>query len=536
MTGDSGDDERGRPMPEINASTLDQQAPDGSGLDEGHRRTGEVGDRVVTGAAMLFGTGLLVRVLQFATTLVLARLLTPADYGVVVLAIAVSGFLDVMSDLQVGGAIVQARTIDRSLLDTAFTIGLLRAVLVGSLLLGSAHFVASVIHQPRLAPVLEVLAIGSAIGGLKNPFFIMFERNLDFSRESTRAALSTVAGAIIGIVAALIFRSYWALVIANLSRTAMDTAFSWFRVPGRPHLSLARLREIFSFAGWISLAGIVDYANSRADTFLLGRQLGNATLGAYSLGQQINMMATGDIVGPLSRAIFPAFSMVAGDPDRLRAGYRRAQEVMMGLALPIGVGTSLLAPELVRTLTGPQWTQAVPVVRVLAPVIALQTLAAATDSVAYATGRTSLLFRRVVILFVIRVSLLVIGFLLGGFMGIIYARVVSGACYLSYNLSLAARLTASRFMAPFAASWRSLGAAAFMSAVLLLLRPQAAFDHAQWGPVPGLVLAIAIGGLCYVGAHAFLWMVAGRPDGFEVVLLQQAGRARKRLLRTSKAF
>ena len=484
------------------------------------RADGKVGDRVAAGAAMLYGTSLLLRVLQLATTLILARVLTPADYGIVALAATIVGVLDTMSDLQVGGAIIRAKNMDGQFLDTAFTITLCRGLLTGTLLAVLAHPLAMAFHNSQLEAVLYVLALTSVINGIHNPYFSLFERNLEFHQESWRAALASILGAVVGISLALLFRSYWALVAGTVSRSIFNMAMSYVQTPGRPKLSVKRFSEIFHFGGWLTLIGLINYVNNRVDYFLVG-SLNSAKLGAYHLGEQVTSMATGDVVGPLSRALFPAFAMFADDPDRLKSSYRRAQVVVIGLALPIGFGTSALASEIIPLLVGPQWLLAIPVVEWLAPMIALQTLTVSTDSMAYALGETKSLFRRSVFLIVIRAVLLFAGFSLAGFMGIIYARIISGAVYLIYHLALAGRLTRSPLWIPFAAGWRSFIATTAMWGSLALMPKFAVVQSHAVGAVLALGMQIAVGAIIYLGVHLSLWLAVGRPEGFETRMLSE---------------
>jgi O-antigen/teichoic acid export membrane protein len=226
----------------------------------------------------------------------------------------------------------------------------------------------------------------------------------------------------------------------------------------------------------------------------------------------------------MSRALFPAFSMFVNDPERLRSSYRRAQTIIIGMALPVGIGTSALAKEIILVLVGSKWLLAVPVVRFLAPVIAVQTLATATEALAYAVGKTGILFRRTLTIFIFRATVLLIGFRLGGYMGIIYSRMLSGTFYLIYHMALAGRITSTPLWAPIISAWRSLVAAGVMWTVLLLLPKFEVIPTYYLMSVVILASQIALGATTYTVVHAVLWFLTGRPDGFERRMLSQAGR------------
>lgn len=493
------------------------------------RSTERVGSRVAASATLLWSGNMLLRLLQLVTTAILARILTPADYGLVALAMTVVGLIEVVSDLQLGGAIIRSRELEQAHLDSVFTIGLLRGLLTGLFLAAFAIPIAGYMHDARLENLFYALAVGAVIGGIKNPYFILFERNLEFRQEVWRNIVCALLGNGFGILVAILTRSYWALVIGMMANNALSMLLSYWRVPGRPRLSLARWRELFGFGGWLMLINVMNYVNGKLDYVLIGRGLGSTRLGAYHIGQQITTMSTGDVIGPASRAMFPAFALFSDDPARLRASYRRAQAVVLAVALPIGFGVSALAPEIVRLLVGPRWGEAVPVIRFLAPLIALQTLGAGVTSVALAAGRTRALFVRTTIILIVRGTLMFVGYHLGGFFGIIYARIASGTFFLIYELNLAAAITGGRSTDSVVAGWRSLLSVACMWPVLLLL-PGApgAIDY------PRLVLLlgakVALGAAIYVGVHALLWRLAGRPEGPESRLIHEATSVLRRVV------
>lgn len=488
------------------------------------RDHGRVSDRVVTSAALLWATSMLLRVLQLATTAILARILSPADYGVIALATAVVGFLDLMSNLQVGGAIIKSRALTTEHLDTAFTLNLVRGCLTAALLAAFAGPVAAYMHDPRLTAVLLALAVPAVIGCIHNPYFLLLERNLDFLRESKRSASAALVGSVVGIAAALILRSYWALVAGSTATSATMMILSYWGVPGRPKLGLAKASELLSYGSWLVLINIMEYVNSKIDYVLIGRGLGSQVLGAYHVGQQITLTATGDVVAPLTRVLLPAFSILSDDLARLRAGYRQIQSLTLAIALPIGFGVSALAENIILLLVGRTWELAVPVITYLAPIIALHTMIASVESLALSMGRGRLLVVRTGVFLCIRTALMFAGFYYGGFLGIIYARMISGSVLLIYGLALAARITHGRIIDPIMSSWRSFASVAVMWCVLHLAS-SGSLASLSIVALAGLLLAkIALGGVVYAGTHALLWRLAGLPPGAEQHILNQGRR------------
>ena len=475
--------------------------------------------KLINAATLLSLSTLGIRTLGLATTTVLARVLHPADYGLVALAATVTGFLDVVTNLQVSGSLIRAERVDRDQLRSAFTISCLRGLFSAVLILIFANQIAALLGDQRLAAILRALALVPLFGGLQNPVFILFERKLQFLPEITRLFLANLVGAIAGVSLAFAYHSYWALVASAIVTAGVQLIVTYWRVPVTLGLSFSRFKEMFSFGGWLALVSIVEYFNAKLDVLLVGRGLGPALLGQYQAGGQIVGAATGDIVTPLVRAIFPALAL-SKSPDELREKYIRIQPVIMSLALPMGMGLSALASETVFLLLGHGWPMAIPVVKIVGPLLALQTMLATVDAVAMATGQTRRLFQRTVTVIIVRGGLLFLGFYLGGYIGLIYARVFSGTFYLIYGLSLASKLTQTPLFGPIVNSRRSLFAVALMYAVIELgeyLFPSGA--EAGVGLVSMLTARILVGAFVYLSAHYFLWVLSGRPDGAETVLI-----------------
>jgi O-antigen/teichoic acid export membrane protein len=493
------------------------------------RETGRVGDRLANSAVLLWVTQMFLRVQQIVTTTILARLLDPSDYGLVSMAIVVTEFMDLLSNIQVGSAIMRMKDVDKAHLDTAFTLNLIRGLLTAAAIGLAARPAAAFMHDPRLANILYVLTIPAILGGIQNPHFILYARNMDFSKDARRRALGLFFGAMTAITVAITLRSYWALVLGAITSNLIYAAFSYWRVPGRPALSLAKSGELLGFGSWIVFINILDYINFKLEYVLIGNRLGNAALGAYNFGSTLTSQATRDVVNSLSGALLPAFSIISDDMERLRKRYAEVQSITLAFALPIGLGMSALAANTVLLLVGRKWIHAIPVVEFIAPVFALQTINSSIESLAYSLNKGRLIFFRTLVFLVFRSSLMIGGFVLGGFMGIIYARLMAGLFQFTYSMFLVSRLTGARVLDALTASWRSLLAGGVMWVVLTRLpfpdvTKLAVLSLAGW-----LIVKIVIGAATYIGLHCLLWRAAGRPAGAETRVFSQISRIAAKL-------
>ncbi len=475
-----------------------------------------VGGAVAAGAVLMVGARFVLRFLSIFSLAILARLLTPADYGLIALALVVLGLLEVLTNLELTSALIRKPGITAAEYDTAFTLSALRGTLSAAVVAGLALPYAAFTGEVGVAAVLVWLALVPLIDGLRNPRFVRFEKALSYRREITVLFAARVGGAAATVGFAFLWRDHWALVAGALVERSIWCAMTYVFVPQRPGLSLSAWREFVAFGGWLTGAGIVNFLNYKADTLIIGRELGTATLGQYNMGDQMATMATNQLAAPLSRTIYSGLASLAHDRARLTAAYYKAQAGVLAVVLPIGLGSALAAHEIVVVVAGPPWLAAVPVVQFIAPVIAVGLMTSGVQAIVMVEGQTRTLFWRSLFLLGIRLPAIVLGIWALGLMGVIYARVFSSLVQTGVNLEIARRLTGGGFFTPFRAAWRSLVAGGALAGAMLAAG--AALPAAPLGfaaALTGLGVKLGAGGLAYGVVHLGLWQAAGRPDGVE---------------------
>ena len=227
------------------------------------------------------------------------------------------------------------------------------------------------------------------------------------------------------------------------------------------------------------------------------------------MGDNLAAMPTRETIGPLETTLFPGFKQIVHDNERLKTAYKSAQSLITAIVLPIGVGCALIAYPLVLLTMGAKWLPVVQVIQVLSCVFALQTLSSPVHPLAMAKGETKLLFKRDLFSFVIRVPIIIAGMLIGGLVGIIYARAITGIIAIFINMHLVRRLIGTEITAQIAANVRSLVSIACM--------------------------VVGVGALLYVASHFLLWQVAGKPSGPESEVLRMATKFIGKVKRSSQA-
>ncbi|WP_343997837.1 lipopolysaccharide biosynthesis protein [Nocardioides furvisabuli] len=332
---------------------------------------------------------------RLGVSIVLARLLTPQDFGVVAAGMVVMVVAWQLTDLGTSAVVIQRETVDDTLLSSLFFFNLLLGIFLGVLTVALAGPMANALGQPAAAPAIRALAAVSVLGAVGNMHHALLRRTMQFGRLATvNIANATVNGAV-GIGLAFAGAGIWALVVGTLAGVAVSTGGAWLYVAWRPspRFSLRRLREVgkFSINCFWSSALAVFFA--QLDKVVISRMLGGAALGTYTVAQRTVSSPMNAVSATVSTVSFSAFAREQDNPETLRSGAIRATGVVALVVLPAMVGLAVLAEQAVLVVYGAQWEAAVPVVQVLAPVAIVQAVLSVTSSVMLAMGRSDWLYR-----------------------------------------------------------------------------------------------------------------------------------------------
>lgn len=485
---------------------------------------------VAIGAAWFMAMRWGLRLIGLVSTVILARLLVPADFGLVAIATSYLGLLDAITDLGVRTALIRHGAADRHFSDTVFTMQVLRGLLLALIVFASSFVLPDLMHDQRLGPVIWLLALSPILGGFQNPRLALYERDLDFRRESAMQLISKLASTIAAIAIALMFRNYWALVAGLLIQPFMKVVLSYVLSPWRPRLSLKSWRELFRFSGWLTGSYTLDNVSYGFDNMIVGGFLGIRTTGLYNVGEQLANMPLGEFLPVVNRALFPGLLRFKDHAENLRRNALDVVGILAGLSLPTAVGFAFVAPEAVHILYGAQWTEAIPLVEAISIGAGIQTIASAvTISTGLALGRTELLFARSLVFACVRVPAFIIGTWLYGLEGAA-GGYLAGCCVMMVsNVAVLCRMLRANVLDILGRLWRSLAAVGVMAGALFGL--EAAMTAAGPGlGAPALLLAkVAVGAGAYAGARLVIWRLAGKPESIEVRALELIGAIKARV-------
>ena len=482
--------------------------------------------RTARGAGWVLAWRMATRLLGLASTLALVRLLSPGDFGLVALAAAFAVALDVCLSLGIEDQIIRAERPTRQLYDTGFTLNLLRGAVVGALVALAAGPAADFFGDPRLEDVLLALALSALLSGLTNIGAADFRRELRFEREFAMQILPRLVGIAVTIGLAAWLRSHWALVGGIFVNRLGIVAMSYALHPFRPRLSLAAWRELAGISAWSWALGVAAVIKDRSESVVIGRVLTPAAVGHYTVGVEIASLAATEFVDPICRACMPGFAASRREGSDGGAGdYLRILALLGLLALPAGLGISLVAAPVVALGFGQEWLQAVPVVIVLGITSVLTPAGNLSSAMLTAHARLQHLLGVTLVSAALRLGLLV---LLTPWLGLPGAALAVGCAVVAEQLmlvTLAFRLLRLRLWLLAAAIWRPVLAGIAMAVVLLEAGlGWAAAPDGGWTAARQLAGGVGLGVASYVISIFLLWSVAGRPPGAETDLLGLAGR------------
>jgi O-antigen/teichoic acid export membrane protein len=482
------------------------------------------------GAAWLGSSRLLVNAIGLVSTLLLARLLLPEDFGLVAIAESIFALIGAITELSLVHSLIQQKDPRSYHYDTAWTLNVLRGLLLAILLAGLGFPIAHIYGDERLVDLFLVLSAATFIGGFENPMLVTFTRKLIFWHDFALKVASKFVGFLVAIGIAYIYQSYWALVVGSLAAQVTVVIVSYVVRPYRPRISFRGYRDLFSFSVWLTLSNGIQTANWRLDPVLLGLFVPSGTVGQFTVGNRLAYLPVKEGLGPIRSLFFPAFSRMQDDVHRLRHAYLNGQGMVCLLAWPIGIGFALVAAPLVELALGAKWLPAVPVIQILALLSALE-VSESSQPLAMALNRTKDVFRRDARVFLIRIPLVVMGLFigisteLGALMGIVVGRVVSGLINVALNMRLVAILGGLSVRQQISVIARPFLASGVMGGAILAVVYQQNLFTQEGASIQEISLMIGIAAPLYVVALFFLWLAVGQPDGAERTYLTLFQRA-----------
>ena len=306
------------------------------------------------------------RVLGLVSTVVLARLLTPADFGIVAIAMSFFALLYLIKDFGFDTAIIQMQNPRKEHYDTAWTFNLIFGLGLALVLLGCSGLIADLYDTPELEPLIWAIASLFVIGSIESVGTLDFRKNLTFEKEFKLKILPKLIGVPCTLALAYSLRNYWALTIGTIITQFVALCMGYLMHSYRPKFALTAAKELFNFSKWLMANNFIYFLNNRSPELLIGKILNPQAAGVFSVSNEISMMATTEFSAAVSTASYPGYAKVADNPNDLRNLYLNVLSSTAFLLFPLGIGVASVAGLIVPVFLGDQWLEAIPLIKVIA--------------------------------------------------------------------------------------------------------------------------------------------------------------------------
>lgn len=472
--------------------------------------------KMAVGAVWLMSLKMLERGLGVISTVVLARLLTPDDFGVVAIAMSILALLDIFGAFGFDTAIIQNPNADDSHYHSAWTWNLCFAAAVSVLFVVLAPLAARYFNEPRLIYVMYAVAGNYLIAAFENIGMVKYRKELNFRFEFMTLLSKKLVSVLATILMAWYFRNYIALLGGVFISRVFGVFLSYLLHPFRPKLSLQRAAELFGFSKWLLFNNILLFVNQRGSDFFLAKLLGAPVLGTYSVVNDFASMPTVEAAAAVSRASMPGYAKLKHDSAALSVAYLKNLSMLVTVVAPAAFGISATAMLVVPVVLGSQWTHAVPLLQVLPFASLLYAILNSCAVIHLSLGRpriTTLVTSIQALALMLMVYPATTRF---GVMGLAWGMIGVVGVTMLMNFGFVTRSLSMRWTDLLRAVYRPMLASALMFIVLLQLQNLAGFAAvAVVGVAAQLMLAIGLGAGIYVLALMLFWKLAGCPEGME---------------------
>jgi lipopolysaccharide exporter len=480
----------------------------------------QAGKELAIGSAWMVGMRWAIRGVGLLSTIILARLLTPDDFGVVAMAMVAVAIMQSFAQSGVDLALLRAVEPHRDHYDTAWTLEILQGVVLAAALFFAAPLVAGQFDDRRVEDAVQILAIAALVGGFQNIGTVDFRRNLDFRRDFQFGVYKKLATFVVTITTAIALRNYWALVVGQVAGRCIEVLLSYRMSAYRPRFSLARVGEIWGFSRWLVLSRFTMLLSRQFDRWVVGSVAGAAAMGNYFIAQDFAASPTDEVVVPMSRAAFPIYSRLQSDPTGLADALQRMLGSVTAITFATGLGIAAVANDFVHVVLGAKWLGAIPLIPWLGLFAAVYGVVRTLDMFMIATGgeRAS--------------SLIALGFAFflvpalwfagqeSSVEGIAATKAAMAFLLLGVLGYAVTQMWLLKLTRLWVAVWPPMLAASCMFGFVKLL--QAAFPLQSH--ILGLLRDSSFGAIVYLAIVTMVWLSRGKPPGIERDLVDAVRR------------
>lgn len=484
--------------------TLDSESNRG----EMPANAGDFRDRTIVGLTWSVALQIVSQLLKFVVTVVLARLLSPQEFGLMGMVVVLTGFAEVVNEMGLGYALVQRKQLEEAHLSTVFWVNLAAGAVWTAAFVALSRPIAAFYGEPALERLSIALSCMFLLGSLSIVQRNMLLRTMNiraiFVAETTAVFVSGASA----ILAALAGAGVWSLVVQSLAITGTLCVMFWLQSPWRPRaiFEIRALRELFGYSTNLLGTNLLAYSSKNLDNLLIGKLVGAVAIGVYMRAYNLMLLPLRQVTKSLTRVMFPTLSAIQDDIEKVKRVYLQATRAIALVTFPMMVGLMVAAEPFVLAIYGEKWREVVPIIRVLCLTGMQQSVGITVAWIFNSQGRTDTRLRLGIYDFIVTTAAFVVGLRLGGVMGLAIAYVTVSYTLLLYPWwAIAGRLIHMRFfemvlnLTPILFCAGAMGAAVWLAELHV---------PAGWPAAARLLVLVATGVAVYGAAVHFLQLRA----------------------------
>ena len=475
---------------------------------------------------------LLQRGISIISTIILARLLLPEDFGIVTMAMLVVGFLELLRYFGFEMALINQKDPTRDHYNTVWTLNLIIAVLIGVALWASTPIAIDFFEEPRLANVFPLLSAGIVISGFENVAIVNFRKNLNFRKDFQFLMARKLFSFTFTIGLAFYFQNYYAIVLGQLSTTIAMLIFGYFIIPYRPAICFRELKSVVGFSTWVFLNSLLRYANNMSANIMVAKFTDSSGLGIYNLSAELSKFSTQEVVNSINRAAYPGYSKQANDIQALKISFLKSIELITYITVPVTTALAVVSPVMVPAIFGIKWIEAAPIIQFLAFAHLFAALAG-INSIYFAMNKGGTASRISFIRVAVSIPVIYMTTVYYGMIGTAIGLLVSSIVLLPVSYGPVFKYLNTTTKEVWLNVWRPIisGLIAYLITfgmyISILTKSEPQYNLLD------LIIISAIYGLSYLAAHFALWTASGKPEGVEshavVLVKKQTNKLLKQL-------
>ena len=477
-----------------------------------------ISSTLISGSKFMLLARMIIKMIGMCSSLVLARLLMPEDFGLVAIGMAFLVFIDLFGQFGFSTVLIQKQDATKDDYDTAWTFRVLFGVFTTIILLLTAPYAASFYGDNRITNVVYALALIAFLGGWQNIYIVNFQKNFEFKKELWSQVIPKIFTFLVTVGLAFYLRNYWALIIGMIFNQIVNVALSFVMYPYIPRMTLVSFKGLFRFSKWLMLNNVVFYLNNRLTELILGKYLSASATGLFSLSNEIASLPVTELAAPINKASFPVYAQAASDRSALKTAYLFTISLSALLSIPASCGLYLIADCFVEVVLGDKWLAAAPLMKMIALSSLLYGLSTNNGFIFLATGKPHITFGLNLFRVIVLIPAFIVAISIYGLVGAGYAMVLASALTLFASHYVTTRYLKLATLELIKTIARPALAGMLMTALLSYFSGTIMSTHTLFTLTTTILLGIVI----YVVTICLLWIVCKKPDGIEMHVITKA--------------